>query len=301
MLVTPKQIARATGLSESTVKRWCDRGILPTLRTPGGHRRLELAHVVRILRARGMPVVDALAFGLPPFEELAADQFAGARRRLEEALIAADRTQVSAILHSLVLGGTSMAGVGDRVVAPVFDRIGQLWSCQELEVYQEREACLIMQEALLRLRNFLEVPPPDAPLAIGGALAADHYVLPSVLVELVFVESGWQARYLGSNLPQETLIEAIERIRPEAFWLSMSFTSDEEAVVNATRQLAEAARHVRSLFLIGGQAISEKLERQIVCSAYCHNLAQLEVFLRTLPHLRRRGGEESQLRERLAG
>ena len=34
--LSPKQLALASGISESTVKRWCDRGLLPFVRTPGG-------------------------------------------------------------------------------------------------------------------------------------------------------------------------------------------------------------------------------------------------------------------------
>jgi predicted site-specific integrase-resolvase len=29
-LLTPKQVARAIGVSESSLKRWCDKGVLPT-------------------------------------------------------------------------------------------------------------------------------------------------------------------------------------------------------------------------------------------------------------------------------
>ncbi len=295
MLVTPRQIAQATGLSESTVKRWCDRGILPSLRTPGGHRRLELAKTVRILKERGTPLLDVVAFGLPPFEELADGNFGVARHRLEEALIGASRQQVVAILHSLVLGGMSMAAIGDQVVAPVFARIGELWSCQQLEVYQEREACVIMQESLVQLKHFMEPPSADAPLAIGGALAPDTYVLPGVLVELVFIENGWQARYLGSQLPLETLREAVQRNRPEAFWLSISFVPEESLLIEATRHLAEVAGKIRSLFVLGGRSITEELEHRLACSALCRTLAHLELLLRTMPDLRRRVVDEDKI------
>jgi excisionase family DNA binding protein len=42
-LVTPKQVAQAINVSESSLKRWCDQGLLTAIRTAGGHRRLALA------------------------------------------------------------------------------------------------------------------------------------------------------------------------------------------------------------------------------------------------------------------
>ncbi len=46
-LLTPKQVARAIQVSESSIKRWCDRGTIPAEYTAGGHRRIPLAELVR--------------------------------------------------------------------------------------------------------------------------------------------------------------------------------------------------------------------------------------------------------------
>ena len=35
-LVSPKQVAHAMGVSESSLKRWCDQGLIPTVRTAAG-------------------------------------------------------------------------------------------------------------------------------------------------------------------------------------------------------------------------------------------------------------------------
>ncbi|MCS7239216.1 MAG: MerR family DNA-binding transcriptional regulator [Thermoguttaceae bacterium] len=296
MFVTPRQLAQATGLSESTIKRWCDRGLLPSQRTPGGHRRLKLAEVVAILRSRSVPVVDALALGLPPFEELARDGLAGARQALLDALIHADRHRVNAILHALVLGGISIATIGDAVISPVFAQIGEWWACREIEVFQEREACLIAEEALRELKHFFPPPALGAPLGIGGTLTGDWYILPGLLVELVLMAHRWEARFLGTNLPAHTCAEAIRRIRPELFWLSLSHVASAEEVVEATKQLAEVAQDVHTLVVVGGRELAGELESRIFASACCRNLAQLELLLRTLPITGRRSAEPPNIK-----
>ena len=50
-LLTPKQVARAINVSESSVKRWCDKGVIPTQYTAGGHRRIPLSGLMEFLRS----------------------------------------------------------------------------------------------------------------------------------------------------------------------------------------------------------------------------------------------------------
>jgi excisionase family DNA binding protein len=58
--LTSNAVARLVGVSPSTVLGWIDRGLLPGHRTPGGHRRVERAAVVRFLREHEMPVPQQL-------------------------------------------------------------------------------------------------------------------------------------------------------------------------------------------------------------------------------------------------
>ena len=45
--LTTRQVAEALSVSESSVKRWCDQGAIPTIRTVGGHRRIPLDGLLR--------------------------------------------------------------------------------------------------------------------------------------------------------------------------------------------------------------------------------------------------------------
>jgi MerR family transcriptional regulator, light-induced transcriptional regulator len=51
--LSPKALAAAIGVSESSLKRWADEGRLAAERTAGGHRRIAVAEAVRFVRRRG--------------------------------------------------------------------------------------------------------------------------------------------------------------------------------------------------------------------------------------------------------
>jgi MerR family transcriptional regulator, light-induced transcriptional regulator len=57
-LLSPKQVARALGVSESSLKRWCDQGLIATVRTAGGHRKMASAEVMRYIREHNLPLVS---------------------------------------------------------------------------------------------------------------------------------------------------------------------------------------------------------------------------------------------------
>jgi methanogenic corrinoid protein MtbC1 len=117
---------------------------------------------------------------------------------------------------------------------------------------------------------------------MGGTPVGDFYDVPTMLVELVLRQNGWQATSLGSSLPFDTLIAAIKENQPKLFWLSVSHIADQEAFVRDYRRLYEVAAGKTKL-IVGGRALSEEVRKQIQYAAYCDNLQHLEAYLAALP------------------
>ncbi|MBE0418304.1 MAG: DUF4325 domain-containing protein [Coriobacteriia bacterium] len=70
-LVSVKDIARGLGLSTSRVRQLADEGVIPSLRTPGGHRRFDPVAVRLALARCRLPAVNdsSESLGLPSFEQ----------------------------------------------------------------------------------------------------------------------------------------------------------------------------------------------------------------------------------------
>ena len=64
-LVTPKQVAQAIDVSESSLKRWADEGLLLVSKTAGGHRRISITAAIRFIRERQLELVRPDILGLP--------------------------------------------------------------------------------------------------------------------------------------------------------------------------------------------------------------------------------------------
>jgi methanogenic corrinoid protein MtbC1 len=280
-LLTPKQVARAIDVSESSVKRWCDKGVISTQYTAGGHRRIAISGLIEFLRDRKYELTHPEALGLPPISGQTARVVDRAREQLTTALLDGDEPRCLQIAIDLYLAEHSISVICDEVFAAVFREIGDRWACGDAEVYQERRGCEISLHVLYELRSLLAPPPADAPLAIGGAAAGDQYSLGTSMAELVLRDAKWNAISLGDNLPLETISAAICEYRPKMFWLSCSHIVDESEFLAGYHELYDQFG-LDVAFVVGGYALSEEIRQQMKFSAYCDNMQHLEGFAQTL-------------------
>lgn len=280
-LLTPKQVARAIDVSESSIKRWCDKGVIETQYTAGGHRRLAIGDVLEFLRDRKYQLVHPEALGLPPTSGQSGRVIDRAREHLVTALLAGDDGRCRQIAFDLYLAEHSLSVIFDEVFAAAFLEIGERWSCGEAEVYQERRGCEITLRMFHELRAVLPKPPDSAPLAIGGAASGDQYSLGTSMAELVLRDSKWNATSLGANLPFETISAAISEHRPKLFWLSSSYIADESEFLSGYGALYDEYG-MDVAFVVGGYALTESIRQQMKFAAYCDNMQHLEGFAQSL-------------------
>lgn len=281
-LLTPKQVARAIGVSESSVKRWCDRGTIATERTPGGHRRLRTNSVLGFLRESGYQIVHPEILGLPASTGQTEWTIDRARHSLRDALTAGNELVCRQIVLDVLLSPQPVSVICDQVIAGAFSDIGDLWSCGDLEIYQERRACEISIHILHELRMAVAIPQGNSPTAIGASLDGDQYTLPVTMAELVLRDCGWNASSLGNGLPFSTLKAAVQHTRPNLLWVCVSWIRDEQVFVSHALELFEVAKANGAAFVVGGRALVESIRKQIKYTTYCDSMSQLEDFARTL-------------------
>lgn len=258
--LTPRQVARALGVSEASLKRWCDRGVIPSVRTAGGHRRLELSAVLQYLRESGRPLVAPAVLGLPSAVGKGQFVLAKVAREASDALAAGDDERLRGLVFSLFVSGHSVAEIGDEVIARAFFELGDRWQHGTLAVYEERRGC----EIVLRLVHDLwhALPRPglpradgdDAPLAIGGTLAGDPYTVPNALVEVALRDAGWRTVNIGCDLPVATITAAVADLRPQLLWLSLSTSTAVEEALAGAADLVTTARAASTRIALGGRA-----------------------------------------------
>ncbi len=281
-LLTPRQVAQAIGVSEASLKRWCDRGLLLTQKTAGGHRRLPLSGVLEFLRTSGHPLIDPAVLGLPSNVGKGETVINRAAEHAQRALEAGADEEFRSETFNLFLNGNALCDLCDKVLAPAFRNIGNSWEHGRIEVFQERRACEICLRTLHELRLMLPALSADAPLAIGGALSGDPYVLSSTMAELSLREAGWRAENFGVGIPVETFCAALTTVKPKLVFLSVSTIPDVAPWIERYKTLRAAATAVGAAVSVGGRALTEEIRRELDYTAYCDTFRHLATFATAL-------------------
>lgn len=291
-LISPKQAARAMGVSESSLKRWCDQGLIKTARTVGGHRKMPSADVLRFVRENNYRLVSPQLLGLPPASDRTESGIASGKSRMVDALLAGDDLLARQIVFDLYLARHSLAVVFDDVIAEAFHEIGDRWACRKADVCEERRASEITLRILLELRKTLETPDRGW-TAMGGTMEGDHYTLPTAMADLVLRQAGFRTMPLGTSIPMSSLGWAVEHMRTDLFWLSVSHIPEGFDFPAAFLGLSQVCTATGTALVVGGRALTEAIRQRMVYSAYCDTMQQLEVFTKTLTRGWKRKGSTS--------
>lgn len=276
-LLTPKQVARAIDVSQSSVKRWCDKGAIATSYTQGGHRKIAVPDLLSFLREHSYELVRPEALGLPASVGKSPQKLDRTRERLQSALLAGDEPSAIRITLDLYIARRRFSEICDDFIAATMNHIGDLWECGSAEVYQERQACEIVERILYELRKLLPTATRESPLAIGCAAPGDPYTIGSAMTELVLRSANWQTVQLGHNLPFDTIAAAIRSHQPRLFWMGCAHIGDDDHFVREYMKLYETFAP-QVAFVVGGGALTPAIRSQIKFAAHCENMQQLEEF-----------------------
>lgn len=233
--LTTKEAAQLASVGTTTIKRWASQGLLPYVRTPGGHRRFERASLERLLRGPSSPVdLDALG------EDAWVRCLVSGRRYEVDARLLEARERLGAWYR-----------VADEL-AVALHALGKLWVDGRLSIAQEHVASDALTRALSRVADSLPSR-PAAPACLFACTADEDHTLGLALAELCLREAGWTAVWLGRRTPVDEVIRSVREGCVQMVALSASAASaDEKALALAAREVGLSCREAGVRLVLGG-------------------------------------------------
>jgi len=174
-------------------------------------------------RVAGMLAAAKIAMDAPPFpcmsERVPALPDA---ERYREAALGGDQRSALKLVSGAMQEGITLTEASVRLIQPAMYQIGRLWQENRVSVAQEHLATAVSQSILARAYMEADFAPVVGRKAMFAAVAGNQHSLGLRMLSDAFETQGWDAFYLGADVPTSALIRQVDATRPDLLALSLS-------------------------------------------------------------------------------
>ncbi len=242
----PLRVAvRMTGLSAERLRAWEARhAVVEPLRTPGGSRRYRASDIERLRLLReavdaGHRIGDLVRLDLPALRACKADPADAPADPADlegiwAPLARLDGERLREIFEQRLaaMGPLSFAR---RFVVPFLHEVGRRWAAGELSIAAEHLVSVQLSSMLVGSLH-AHRPAPTDPSIVFATPSGEPHALGLCIAALAAAAAGAAPIYVGADVPEDDLVESVERSRAEILALAL-VTLPKDAAEAALRRL----------------------------------------------------------------
>lgn len=282
--LTTKEVARLCHVSDATVKRWEEAGLIKSEKTSGGHRRFRAEEVARFQRKLGLGLKqsqgDESALTVnsrrPPIK-------ADSSCNLFKSLIMGREEEAANILINAYLNGEELPHIFDESLCPAMRRIGELWFSGEISIAQEHLATRSALNAIHKLRSVLPVSDITGEIAMCCALEGDFHEMPVHLAQLVFENEGFEVVSFGANTPLYSFTEEVGCYAPNVICISATMMQDIDRMARDYKEFREKIAKLKIPIIIGGRVFEdERIRARFPAELYARTFNEAALFVQKI-------------------
>lgn len=253
-----KDVAKMLGVNVSSIKRWTDEGKLECIKTAGGHRKFILQHLASFIESHKKDNSRVNLFPLESESDLLISHYIlkGNYEYLQKYVIEkameCQRKKVQQVLNGLYLAQYPLHEIYDKLLTPVFHKIGDHWFKNKISVIQEHFASQAILDCVIRLQGIIKIPTKKIGNAICLNFATDLHDIVLKMVDHILELRGFNVLYAGSNTPLFEIEKVFENFNPERVYISSTVVLDPVIIQQEFDKLCEFSKRYGAKIYIGG-------------------------------------------------
>jgi MerR family transcriptional regulator, light-induced transcriptional regulator len=284
-ILSTADVARLFKVTETTVKRWADEGVLRCQKTPGGHRRFAIRGVVEFAEKNNFEPIGALDLsdhdGLAFRVQVAVLErdFAELTRVYLEKILSPERSNLFQYLSYLYEHRFQGWEIYDEIIRPAMSEIGLRWQRGEIGINHEHRASYVTLDAMAKLQAQIMVKPPNGNTALLACVGEEPHEIGLRCISYLLESEGWITHYLGARMPVGAIVSSVRDLKPSLICLSVTQMPDRWDWADDLRRSTRAIRGEECRIILGGRANDDKDVRQSPFDAIFSTSRELIEFL----------------------
>lgn len=206
--------------------------------------------VTRALRAGVQAASEARTGG--PGIPAARSPLQAVQERFLRVILQGDRREATRLSLEALQEGHSIPDLSIEVFQESQYELGRLWESNRITVAEEHMATAVTQSVLARLYPYIEpARPPLGNLVITGVEGEMHQIGGHMVSDL-FEARGWDVRFLGTNVPRDGVLQALEEHQADLLGISATMLFSVPNVVELVHAVRQRFGPTRPRILVGG-------------------------------------------------
>ncbi|MBS1516684.1 MAG: cobalamin-dependent protein [Bacteroidetes bacterium] len=253
-LISLKNAAAFLKVSEYTVKKWTDSGVLFCFRNKAGRRQFLLNDLKEhlIIHSNNPSIPESPVYEPELHNKILKKNYRYLIKYLLKGILKGNAEESYELFFPLYMNNYSLEEIFDYILRESMINIGKKWRKASMGVEQEHIASNAVLNSLYMLNKVVQSKEINTKTAICAGLEDEFHEIGLLCVSTVLKSAGWNVIYPGINLPFGSLINLLKIHKPDLLCISVTYVSDKKSVEKQLNELKEITQKDKIKFLIGG-------------------------------------------------
>ena len=199
------------------------------------------------------------------------------------AILNGDSKRAAEVTRTALDGGTDPMDLVSKQMIPAMNEAGRLFDCEEYFVPELLLSARAMKAAMEYIRPLLVAGNAQpAGRVVIGTVAGDLHDIGKNLVAALLEGGGFEVTDLGTNVPPDAFIRAVQDKHAELVCLSALLTVTMPAMKTTIEAFKTAGVRDRVKILIGGAPVTAQYAREIGADGYGENASKSVALARQM-------------------
>jgi methanogenic corrinoid protein MtbC1 len=174
---------------------------------------------------------------MPPSSKKPMTSLASLASRYLEAQLASNQRECVRLIDEALQQGALVQDLHLKVIQQCQREIGRLWEQHEISVAQEHLATAVSQLVIAHMYRHLPRGSANGKLVIVACVEGEQHDLGARMASDFLDMDGFDVRFLGANVPTESLLSIVIQKRPDLVALSVTLATNLDAFQEVTSVL----------------------------------------------------------------